>query len=199
MRRKTAYLTWFGFHFALIVAIALHELGSLVAKGLTVIPYPQSREAPRPRQTVSRTQNPAAVNVARQTLVAYLHCAGIEGAYGFFAPNVPENYKIVFEFHYPDGRTEYDLPAVQSDAAVLRLGSLLDKIGRTDSEQLRRILVRMLTAATWEKHPGADSARAVFGMLKLPDPAEFARGVTEDYEFLHAYTFSRLRPADRRN
>jgi len=27
--------------------------------------------------------------------------AGIEVGYGFFAPNVPNNYKVVFELQYP--------------------------------------------------------------------------------------------------
>ena len=112
-------------------------------------------------------------------------------AYGFFAPNVPENYKLAFEFRNRDGSVEYDLPSVDSGAAELRVGSLLDAIGRSDSEKYRRILIRMLTAAVWENHPEAISVHAVFGKLKLPSPLEFERGVAPSYEFIAAYDFER--------
>ena len=49
-------------------------------------------------------------NPVRQTVSAYLNLAGIEAGYSYFAPNIPENYKIVFELHYRDGRTEIELP-----------------------------------------------------------------------------------------
>ena len=45
--------------------------------------------------------------------------AGIETGYGYFAPNVPGGYRLVFELHYPDGRVEYELPSVSSAAAGL--------------------------------------------------------------------------------
>ena len=128
---------------------------------------------------------------AKQILVGYLHCAGIEGAYGFFAPNVPESYKLAFEFRDRDGRVDDDLPSVDSRAAELRLGSLLDAIGRSDSDRYRRILIRMLTAAAWENHPEAVSVHAVFGKLKLPGPLETERGIAPSYEFIAAYDFER--------
>src|SRR5207244_12344463 len=108
-----------------------------------------------------------------KVLVGYLPGAGIEGAYGFFALNVPENFKLAFEFRNADGSVEDDLPNVESRAAELRLGSLLDQIGRSDSELFRRVLIRMITSAAWQNHPTAISARAVFGRLKLPGPVEF--------------------------
>ncbi len=59
-------------------------------------------------------------NWLRNGITVYLHCAGIEAGYGFFAPNVPANYKLVFELRYPDGRTEYNIPRVGSAATGLR-------------------------------------------------------------------------------
>ena len=58
-------------------------------------------------------QDLAASNPAREALATYLHIAGIESGYGYFAPNVPGSYKLVFELHYPDGRVQYELPHVQ--------------------------------------------------------------------------------------
>ena len=57
----------------------------------------------------------------RQTLTTYEHASGIEGGYGFFAPAVPNSYKLVFQLTYSDGRVGYELPRVRSEAAGLRL------------------------------------------------------------------------------
>ena len=72
----------------------------------------------------------------REALNTYVKLAGIETGYGYFAPNVPGGYRLVFELHYPDGRVEYELPSVRSAAAGLRIAGLLDSIGRTP---LRRV------------------------------------------------------------
>ena len=97
-----------------------------------------------------------------------MHLAGIETGYGYFAPNVPGGYKLVFELHYADGRVEYELPRVNSAAAGLRVAGLLDKIGRTRSDALREHLVKMLTSSIWREHPGLKTIRAVFGSVSLP-------------------------------
>ena len=191
MRRKNLCLAWLALHLFFIAAISVRQLSWLIANGLTIIPFSRvASESPNEKAS-STTAKPASSNPAKQLLVGYLHCAGIEGAYGFFAPNVPENYKLAFEFHNQDASSEYDLPSVDSRAAELRLGSLLDVIGRSDSERYRRILIRMLTSAAWENHPEAVSVHAVFGKLKLPGPMQFERGVTPSYEFIAAYDFER--------
>ena len=191
MRRKNICLAWLAFHLFFIAAICVWQLSWLIANGLTVIPFSSSGIASSAEKARSTTAKRARSNPAKELLVGYLHCAGIEGAYGFFAPNVPENYKLAFEFHNRDGSVEYDLPSVDSGAAELRVGSLLDAIGRSDSEKYRRILIRMLTAAAWENHPEAVSVHAVFGRLKLPSPLEFERGIAPSYEFIATYDFER--------
>jgi hypothetical protein len=132
-----------------------------------------------------RTPNPF-----RQVLATYLHIAGIEGGYSYFAPNVPGSYKLVFELHYPDGRIEYELPRVNSSAGGLRVAGLLDKIGRTPYDDLRELLVKMLAQSVWREHPEVKTIRAVFGSIKLPSLSEFERGRKQSYEFLYAYDFS---------
>ena len=135
-------------------------------------------------------QHLAASNPVRQALATYLHIAGIETGYGYFAPNVPSSYKLVFELHYHDGRVEYELPRVSSAAAGLRIAGLLDKIGRTRYHALREHLVKMLAQSIWREHPEVETIRAVFGSLTLPSVGEFERGKRESYEFLYAYDFS---------
>jgi hypothetical protein len=124
----------------------------------------------------------------------------IETGYGYFAPNVPGGYRLVFELHYPDGRVEYELPGVNSAAAGLRIASLLDEIGRTRYDPLREYMVKALAASVWREYPGVKTVRAVFGSLNLPSPAEFERGKRESYDFLYAYDFSRTEePAKAEN
>ena len=129
-------------------------------------------------------------------LATYLHLAGIEVGYGYFAPNVPGTYKLVFELHYPDGRVEYEVPRVNSAAAASRFTGLLDQIGRTKYDALREILVKMLAQSVWGEHPHVKTIRAVLGSMRLPTITEFERGKRESYEFLYAYDFS-LRDAPR--
>lgn len=129
-------------------------------------------------------------NPFRKALTAYQHATGIEGGYGFFAPNVPSSYKLVFELHYADGRVEYDLPHVSNAASGLRLTSLLDRIGRSQYEPLRELMLKMLAYAMWQEHPEATDIRAVFGYVDVPTIAELRAGTKETYHFLYAYDFS---------
>ena len=129
-------------------------------------------------------------NPVRQAVSAYLHSAGIEAGYGFFAPNVPASYKLVFELHYSDGQIEYELPRVNRRATALRLVSLLDMIGHTRHSSLREGIIKMLAYSTWREHPDATIVRAVFGLIHFPTPADFEQGRKESYEVLYAYEFA---------
>jgi hypothetical protein len=189
---KRVYLAWFLLHCLLILTISSRETFWLIAHRLTILPSP-FRSAARELESITSTtlaQNLASSNPVRRALLAYLHLAGIERGYGYFAPNVPGSYKLVFELHYPDGSVEYELPEVRSTAAELRLASLLDEIGRTRSDALREYLVKTLAGPVWREHPEAKTIRAILGLRNLPDIHEFQRGARESYEFLYAYDFS---------
>jgi hypothetical protein len=185
-------LAWFGLHFLLIVSFSLRDTLWLVAHGSTIFSssfrsYSQTAEE---GASTLLGQRLAASNPLRQLLATYLHVAGIETGYGYFAPNVPGSYKLVFELRYPDGRVEYKLPRVSSAAAGFRVAGLLDKIGRTPYSGLREHLVRMMAQSIWREHPEVKTIRAVFGSIKLPSVNEFEHGKRESYEFLYAYDFS---------
>ena len=128
-------------------------------------------------------------NPIRQGVAAYLRGAGIDAGYGYFAPNVPNSYKIVFELHYADGRTDYELPRVGGAATGLRLASLLDRIAEETYEPLRAMFVKMLAYSVWQDHQQAMSIRAVVGYVELPTPNQFERGQKESYHALFAYDF----------
>jgi len=125
----------------------------------------------------------------RQAIAAYLRAAGVEAGYGYFAPNVPNNYKIVFELRYTDGRVDYELPHIGTAATGLRLSTLLDRIAEETYEPLRATFVKMLAYSIWQEHQDAMTIRAVVGYIELPAPGEFERGQKESYHVLFAYDF----------
>ena len=185
-------MAWFLLHFSLIAAISCRETLLLVAHNLTILSSSFSSIAQNVDSVASTVlgQNLASSNPVRRTLLTYLHVTGIERGYGYFAPNVPGSYKLIFELHYPDGTVEYAIPEVGSAAGELRLTGLLDEIGRTRHDKLREYLVKMLARATWREHPNATTIRAVFGSLRLPTIDEFEQGAKQSYDFLYAYDFS---------
>jgi hypothetical protein len=191
LHRKQLYLACFFCHLLLIFAICCRDTLSFIARGYTCLPvffniYAQKAE------TIVSTALGAHLEPShpvRQAVSVYTHLGGIESGYAFFAPNVPDNYKLVFELHYPDGRIEYDLPHVASGGAGLRLATLLDNIGDTRSDELREVMVKMVAYSVWRAHPDATMIRAVFGFALLPTAAEFRRGTRESDEFLYAYDF----------
>ncbi len=189
---KTFYLAGFLLHFFLLLTVSCQQTFWLLANGYTSLPsslenYWRKAEAVT---GLALGQGFGLVNPLRQTESSYIQSAGIEGGYGFFAPGVPNSYKLVFELHYDDGRVEYDLPHVKDVATGLRLSSLLDQIGRTPYEPLRQLMVKMLAYAIWQEHPEAISVRAVFGYVETPSTAESSEGKQETYNFLYAYDFS---------
>lgn len=164
----------------------------VVAEGPTILPVSFKNFSQKAETALSAAlgQKLPAANPVREALATYVQVAGIEAGYGYFAPNVPGAYRLVFELHYPDGRVGYELPSVGSAAAALRIAGLLDSIGRTPYDALREILVKTLAQSVWREHPEVQSVRAILGAVRLPSVREFEQGKRESYEFLYAYDFS---------
>jgi hypothetical protein len=191
-RHRSVYLACFILHFLLLLTISCRDALWLVAHKLTILPSAFSSFAGKaePIASTALGQNLATTNPIRRVLLTYFRSAGIERGYGYFAPNIPGSYKLLFELHYPDGRVEYDLPAVNSNAAGLRVASLLDEIGRARYDALREYMVKAMALAVWREHPDATMIRAVFGVSILPSINEFEQGRRRSYEFLYAYDFT---------
>jgi len=192
LRQKYVYVGWLTLHFLLIVSVSCRNTLQVVAQGPTILPF-WFRDFSQKAEgipSVSLAHHLTESNPVRETLATYLHIAGIETGYSYFAPNVPGSYKLVFELHYPDGRVEYELPSVNSEAAGLRIAALLDNIGRTRYDTLREILVKTLAEAIWREHPDVKAVRAILGSVSLPTVRDFKAGRRESYEFLYAYDFS---------
>jgi hypothetical protein len=192
LRQKYVYAAWLILHFLLIISVSCRETLWLITQGPTILPLSFKSYSQKAEKAVSIAlgQDLSASNPLRQAFATYLHISGIEASYGYFAPNVPGSYKLVFELHYTDERVEYELPSVRSAAAAFRIAGLLDNIGRTRSDAVREHLVKMMAQFTWREHPDLKTVRAVFGSIGLPSVRDFEHGKRESYEFLYAYDFS---------
>jgi hypothetical protein len=189
--RQRLYLTAFALHFCFVLAVSVHDVLSDLARGLTWSPPSLEKYWEKGERIAAETiggspQNP---RLMQGVVTFYLYGAGIESGYGYFAPNVPNSSKVVFELHYGDEHIEYDLPHVSDAAAGPRLISLLDYIGQTDYEPLRQVMLKMLAYSIWQQHPDAITIRAVYGTVNEPTLAAAKRGETESYHFLYAYDF----------
>ena len=185
-------MAWLALHLLLIISFSCRETLRVVAEGPTLLPF-SFKNFSQKAQTVFCVvlgQRLPASNPVREALNTYVNVAGIETGYGYFAPNVPSGYKLVFELHHPDGRVEYELPSVSSAAAGLRIAGLLENVGRTPYDAMREILVKSLAQSIWHEHPDAESVRAILGSVILPSVRDFEHGNRESYEFLYAYDFS---------
>ncbi|PYK20200.1 MAG: hypothetical protein DME55_02955 [Verrucomicrobia bacterium] len=192
LSKKRVYLAGLALQLSLIITVSSRDTFWLLSTSRTIFPESSKNFWQRAEQIASIPlgQRLPRSNPVRQILTGYLHLSGIEAGYGFFAPNIPNSYKLVFELRFPDGRVEYELPRVSNVASVLRVAGLLDTIGRTRSEAFRQTMVKMLADAVWREHADATMIRAIFGSVVLPSAPEFEHGKRESYEFLYAYDFS---------
>jgi len=202
-RRQRVCAAWLGLQLLLIILFSFRDTLRVIAEGPTILPF-WSRDFSQQAQTVFSValgQKLPPSNPVRETLNTYVNIAGIKTGYGYFAPNIPGGYRLVFELHYPDGRVEYELPSVRSEAAALRIAGLLENIGRTPHDAMREILVKTLAQSVWHKHPDVESIRAILGSITLPSVHEFEQGSRESYQFLYAYDFNLtnepIKPRDR--
>jgi hypothetical protein len=178
-------------HFSLILLVCLRDTFSVLAESVTFFPRSLDRywRVGQAITSIPLGETLSVDNPIRQGIDLYLQGAGIQAGYGYFAPNVPNSYKVVFELRYADGRVDYELPRLGAAETGSRLSSLLDRIAEESYEPLRAMFVRMLAYSIWQDHQDAMSIRAVVGYIKLPTPDEFARGQKESYHTLFAYDF----------
>ena len=192
MFSKRIRVVWFGIHFFLITAVCFAGLFSLIAEGATMLSpalEPYARKAEVAAIWLLGKQAGASSPV-RQGIATYLHAAGIQVGYTFFAPNVPGYHKLSLELFYEDGHVEHESPRLRSKAAALRLDSLLDRLAEPRYEPIREVLVKMLALSVWKQHPDAKKIRATFGAVNPPDIAEFEHGRSETFQPMFSFDFS---------
>jgi hypothetical protein len=192
MTAKRIYATWAGIHFFLITLICLRGTFALVAGGATILPSALNTCARSGEVVLASVlgKGLAASNSWRLGIATYLHAAGSQAGYGFFAPNVPGSHKLILELYYQDGHLEYDVPRVQGGAAALRLDSLLDRLRDPLYEPLREVTVKMLAFSVWREQPDVKKIRAIFGSVNPPNISDFEQGKRESFQPLFSYDFS---------
>jgi hypothetical protein len=182
----------FGAHFLLIVVVCLATTLSIFARTPTIFPDSLQSYWRKGGElgVASLGRQLSQSNPIRNTITIYLHVAGSEGGYGFFAPNVPDSFTLLFEIHFADERVEYDLPHVRSDTSGLRFSGLLDEISMTTYEPLRETIFKILTYSVWQSYPDASRIRAIFTAAMLPSTTEFEAGRETSHQILYAYELS---------
>ena len=189
---KQIHAAWFGIHFFLITAVCLAGVFWLIAQGSTILPSACNEYAQKAElgATWCLGKEAGASNPVRRGIATYLHAAGIQAGYSFFAPNVPNQHRLTFELFYDDGRVEQQSPHVRSKAAALRLDSLLDKLADERYEAVREVLVKMLAFSVWRQHQDVKKLRATFASVNPPDINEFEQGKRETFQPMFSFDFS---------
>lgn len=192
MISKRVYVAWFGIHFFFITAVCFAGLFSLIAEGATVLPSSLNTCARKAELVAAWLlgKQAAAPSPVRQTIATYLHAAGIQSGYTFFAPNIPGSHKLTLELYYQDGRVEYESPHVSSRAAPFRIDSLLNRLADARYEPLREVVVKMLALSVWREHPDVEKIRAIFGSVSPPSINDFEHGKGESFQPMFSYDFS---------
>src|SRR5215468_764019 len=199
MYLRRIHAAWFGIHFFLLKAVCLAGLFSLVAERATILPSRLDAYA-RKAELLSAWllgKHAAASNPVRRSIATYLHAAGIQSGYTFFAPNIPGYHKLIFELNYQDGRVEYESPHLRGKATAFGLDSLLTRLGDDRYEPVREVVVKMLALSIWRERPDVKRIRATFGSVRPPSISDFEHGNTETFQPLFSYEFS-LRDENRR-
>jgi hypothetical protein len=189
---RRIHAAWFGIHFFLITAVCLAGVFWLIAERSTILPSAWDEYARKAQLVASWClgKETGASNPVRPVTATYLHAAGIQAGYTFFAPNVPSRHRLSLELFYDDGRVEYESPRARSRAAALPLDSLLDRLADDRYEPVREVLVKRLAFSVWREHPDAKKVRATFGSVNPPGLNEFEQGKTETFEPMFIFNFS---------
>src|SRR6266481_4789629 len=192
MFSKRIYATWFVVHFFLVTAVCSAGIFSLIAQSSTVLPSALDKYARGGELMAAFVlgKEAAASSPVRQGIATYLHAAGIQAGYSFFAPNIPSHHKLTLELNYADGRVEYESPHLSGKAAALRLDSLLDRLADKRYEPLREVVVKMLALSVWRERPDVKKIRATFGAVSPPDISDFEHGKAESFQPMFSYDFS---------
>jgi hypothetical protein len=192
MYSERIHAAWFGIHFFLLTAICLAGVFWLIAQGSTILPSACNDYARKAELVLTWClgKQAGASNPLRRGIATYLHAAGIQAGYTFFAPNVPNHHRLSLELFHEDGRVEYESPRVRSEAAALRLDSLLDRLAEERYEPVREVLVKMLAFSVWREHPDVKKIRATFGSVNPPDINEFEQGKIETFQPIFSFDFS---------
>ena len=176
--RKRILGAWFAFHFTCLIAVSLYQTARLIVVSKTLVPSCTVR-ALKKLSSVSETSFGSRFirsGPVRQTMVTYLACAGADGGYGYFAPNVPATYELSFELRYSDGRSEVKVARSSNSALGLRIASLLEQVGGISSPKLREHVLKKFATVFLQQHSEVEKMRISLWQVAPPTMEEYTQG-----------------------
>jgi hypothetical protein len=188
-------LTLLALHFLFIAFVPFRETLWLIEHRSTIVTQPAETFASKVDRLLAAGLAGVSgrIHPVSEVAVTYLHLAGIEAGYGYFAPNVPDSYKLRFEGRSSD-EVNFHPIVVSHGRDELRTSSLLDYLGREASGPVREFILKLLAYSVWKTHPEVSRMRVTLESLHQPSVAEFGRGQIAFYELVVAYDFSLTRP-----
>ena len=196
MSRQAVVLVAVAAHFAAILTVCVVGVFGLLRSGRTILSGLNKNGA---RETGGQTRaEHERLDPPTMLAKTYLHLAGIEAGYGFFAPNVPDAFRL--QIAVLDGKTrviQSGLVAAEGSETDLRLASLLDALGRSPAGEVRDIIFELMAQAVFEKFPEAAEIRFQVEAIRMPALAQFQKDRTPSYQPAYAYDFGRtdIRPS----
>lgn len=107
---------------------------------------------------------------------AYQLVTGAGSSFGFFSPNIGNQFQIRFEFN-PSTYPSVALPELVSREVAIRIGNMHRFFLKNyKDEQLKRSIAASLTASVFEKFPNATEITFIAEIYRLPTMKEYSSG-----------------------
>jgi hypothetical protein len=161
-----------------LIAVSLVQTAQLIVASKTVVPT-GTVKALKKLGLVSEASFGSRFTRSgpvRQSLVTYLACAGADGGYGYFAPNVPPTYELSYELRYSDGRSEVRIARSSNTALGLRIASLLEQVGGISSLTLREHVLKKFATVFLRQHPDVEKMRVSLWQVTPPTIEQYTQG-----------------------
>lgn len=189
MTRRWPYITAACVHLTFVLCAGSCDLLTAFSKGSTFFPKSWSGLFGRTEKSIEYALGKGSRRLWSDGIALYLHGAGVEAGYNFFAPHVPGSYRLVLELHYGDGRVEYEIAQGNAPGSALPVASLLDLIGHFSNDAVREHLIRLLAQDTGRQHPNVEMVRAFFGAVNFPTVEAYAGGAKASFRVIRSYDF----------
>jgi hypothetical protein len=127
-----------------------------------------------------------------KALRVYAAVSGADNSYGFFAPEVGEQTRVVLTITDGAGRSwDEPLTEVENQEVRLRVGSLYG--AASEDGQLRRELAASWAARAFRRHPGARAVAVRIDSYDVPTMDEVRAGEAPEWQTTFRRSFRRGR------
>jgi hypothetical protein len=128
---------------------------------------------------------------AHPVISQYAALSGTDSSYGFFAPTVGTQLRVLFELTDAEGKKSTDiLTTGASHEADLRIGDMVAIFWMVDLD-LQRALAGSWAGRTLARHPDAQRVVVHLDAYDLPTMAEYREGTRPDWAPFYEAEFER--------